>query len=54
MTSPGPRHSNFFMVWHLGEERQNEKLVNAINSRDMGFWDKRLSAIFSFYREKHM
>lgn len=46
MTLPGPRHSNFSMAWHLEEERQDEKLVNEINSRGLGFWDKRLSAIF--------
>lgn len=54
MTPPGPRHSSFFMAWQLGEERQQEKLINNINSRDMGFWDKRLSAIFQFYKEIHL
>lgn len=46
MTLPGPRHCNFFVAWHLGEKIQAKKLINDIDSRDMGFWDKRLAAIF--------
>lgn len=46
MTPAGPRHSNFFMARHLGEEKQDKKLINDINSRDMDVWDKRLPAIF--------
>lgn len=60
-TSPGddlsrPQARQHFrgVARHLGEERQNEKLVSEINSRNMGFWDKRLSAAFQFYRENYM
>jgi hypothetical protein len=43
MTQPCPKHTNFFMVLHLGELRQDKQLINDINPRAMASGTKTCS-----------